>query len=439
MYAFLKKGVNTPIKKNIIANLFKIIILFIEKVAIVPLYIKYWGIALYGDWLVITAITSFFVMSDMGLNNVSNNRFCMKYAEKNFSECNSLIINNIILIGSIGIISTIGMIIFVLNSNLQLILGLHAIDNSTAALILVILCIQVFLNMLGGVFDSIYNASHLASRATYINNFTKLAYAIILLLCIVFNIELKHLIFCIIVPYILGFTFKIIDSRKYYRYKLQLNSFDKKLFIKLITPSLSYLMFPMSNAISFQGYTLIVNYALGAPALVLFNTTRTLVNFIRTLVEAITHAVKPELSIAYGERNKVKLKRVYKKSLFLTLILASTCSVFLVLFGDYIYKIWTHGTIMFNLDLMLAFMLVIILNTLQNSSSVIIHSTNNHQFVAIITLILSIIGIIIAYVIAPLQHLPLIALTIAIPEIAIVIYAYFKVNNIINNINTKTI
>lgn len=435
MYAFLKKGVNTPIKKNIIANLFKILILFFEKIAIVPLYIKYWGIALYGDWLVITAITSFFVMSDMGLNNVSNNRFCMKYAEKKFSECNSLIINNIILIGSIGIISTISMIIFVLNTNLQLTLGLHAIDNSTAAFILVILCIQVFLNMLGGVFDSIYNACHLASRATYINNFTKLAYAIILLLCIVFNIELKHLILCIIVPYILGFTFKIIDSRKYYRYKLQLNSFDKKLFIKLITPSLSYLMFPMSNAISFQGYTLIVNYALGAPALVLFNTTRTLVNFIRTLVEAITHAIKPELAIAYGERNKVKLKRIYKKAIFVTLTLAALCCLFLLLFGNFIYRIWTDNTIAFNLTLMLSFMLVIILNTLQSSSSVVIHSTNNHQIVAIITLLSSTIGITIAYFIVPLQNLSLIALTIALPEFASVIYSIFKVKKIIDNVS----
>ena len=371
----------------------------------------------------------------MGLNNVSNNRFCMKYAEKNFSECNSLIINNIILIGSIGIISTIGMTIFVLNSNLQLILGLHAIDNSTAALILVILCIQVFLNMLGGVFDSIYNASHLASRATYINNFTKLAYAIILLLCIVFNIELKHLIFCIIVPYILGFTFKIIDSRKYYRYKLQLNSFNKKLFIKLITPSLSYLMFPMSNAISFQGYTLIVNYALGAPALVLFNTTRTLVNFIRTLVEAITHAIKPELAIAYGERNKVKLKRIYKKAIFVTLTLAALCCLFLLLFGNFIYRIWTDNSIAFNLTLMLSFMLVIILNTLQSSSSVVIHSTNNHQIVAIITLLSSTIGITIAYFIVPLQNLSLIALTIALPEFASVIYSIFKVKKIIDNVS----
>lgn len=435
MYAFLKKGVDTPIKKNIIANLFKILILFFEKIAIVPLYIKYWGIALYGDWLVITAITSFFVMSDMGLNNVSNNRFCMRYAEKNFSECNSLIINNIILIGSIGIISTISMIIFVLNTNLQLTLGLHAIDNSTAAFILVILCIQVFLNMLGGVFDSIYNACHLASRATYINNFTKLAYAIILLLCIVFNIELKHLILCIIVPYILGFTFKIIDSRKYYRYKLQLNSFDKKLFIKLITPSLSYLMFPMSNAISFQGYTLIVNYALGAPALVLFNTTRTLVNFIRTLVEAITHAIKPELAIAYGERNKVKLKRIYKKAIFVTLTLAALCCLFLLLFGNFIYRIWTDNTIAFNLTLMLSFMLVIILNTLQSSSSVVIHSTNNHQIVAIITLLSSTIGITIAYFIVPLQNLSLIALTIALPEFASVIYSIFKVKKIIDNVS----
>lgn len=435
MVSLNRINLSSPIIKNIIANLFRVLIIFLNQIVLVPLYIQYWGTATYGDWLVLTAITSFFTMSDMGLNNVSNNRFCIKHAEKNYEECNSLLVNNAVLIGSIGIISVLGMLIFVSSCNLQNMLGLHEVDNTTAAIVLVVSCAYIFINMLGGVFDSIYNANHLASRATYINNFTKLAYAILLLICVVVRIEMSILILIVALPYIGSMFFKVIDSRRYYVYDLKSQNFDRKLFEKLIKPSLAYLGFPISNAISFQGYTLVVNSFFGAVPLVLFNTTRTLVNFVRTLVETVTNGIKPELSIAYGERNGNRLRHVYKKALIITFVLAISCCLFLIVFGKMIYVIWTHNAVEFDTMLMLSFMLVIILNTLQNASCAIVLATNNHQVVALISMILSIIGLGIAYLLASTNSLPLVACTIAIPEVGILVYSVVKVKKIINRIS----
>ena len=425
---------HSPIIKNVIANLFKVFIIFLNQIVLVPLYIEFWGTATYGDWLVLTAITSFFVMSDMGLNNVSNNRFCIKYAENDLTECNSLLVNNFVLIGGVGIVSTIGMILFVLFTDLHSCLGLHSVSNFTAAIVLVVSISYVFINMLGGVLDSIYNANHLASRATYINNFTKLGYLIILLICILAQIKMWLLIIFVAIPYVISFIYKLIDSKKLYNCSFSFKIFNKRLFLELIKPSLAYLGFPISNTISFQGYTLIVNSFWGATPLVLFNTTRTLVNIIRTLVETVTNGIRPEMSIAYGENNKNRLTIVYRKTNIITLIIAVSCCVFLLYFGEYIYMIWTHNVIEFSLQLMLSFMLVIILNTLHNASCVIVQATNNHQVLAMISMILSIISIGVAYLIAPLNNLPMIALTIAIPELGKLVYSVYKVRLIINNI-----
>ena len=71
----MKFSLNSPIRKNIIANLFGVGINLINQIVLVPFYIIYWGNDLYADWIVISALTAFFGMSDMGLNSVIQNRF----------------------------------------------------------------------------------------------------------------------------------------------------------------------------------------------------------------------------------------------------------------------------------------------------------------------------------------------------------------------------
>ena len=82
MKDFIKKRIlSSPIRKNVVANLFGVGVNLLNQVVLVPFYILCWGKDLYADWIVITAVTAFFSMSDIGLNNVIQNRFAIKFAE----------------------------------------------------------------------------------------------------------------------------------------------------------------------------------------------------------------------------------------------------------------------------------------------------------------------------------------------------------------------
>ena len=89
---------NSPIKRNIIANLFGIGVNLLNQIVLVPFYIIYWGNDLYGDWIVLSALTAFFGMSDIGLNSVIQNRFSIKYAQNSFKECSSLLVHTIVIV-----------------------------------------------------------------------------------------------------------------------------------------------------------------------------------------------------------------------------------------------------------------------------------------------------------------------------------------------------
>ena len=84
----------SAVKKNLLANFFGIGVQLFTQIALIPLFLIFWDINTYSDWIILTAISSFFAMSDIGLNSVTINRFVIKHTEGNLVECRSLLTNN---------------------------------------------------------------------------------------------------------------------------------------------------------------------------------------------------------------------------------------------------------------------------------------------------------------------------------------------------------
>jgi hypothetical protein len=41
----------------------------------VPVFLQYWGVNLYGEWLALISLTAYFQMTDIGLNTATANSF----------------------------------------------------------------------------------------------------------------------------------------------------------------------------------------------------------------------------------------------------------------------------------------------------------------------------------------------------------------------------
>ena len=143
----MKNLYNSTISKNLIANIFGVGIQLINQVILIPLYLIYWPIDLYSDWIVITALSAFFSMSDMGLNSVTQNQFSISYNQNRLQECESLLTNNYILVFCMGILMTLGSIIFVTSFNIIQILNLHYLSRIEASIIFILLLMHIFIGM----------------------------------------------------------------------------------------------------------------------------------------------------------------------------------------------------------------------------------------------------------------------------------------------------
>lgn len=415
---------NSPIRKNILANLFGVGVQLMNQIILVPFYILYWGNDLYSDWIVISALTTIFSMSDVGLNNVIQNRFAVQFNEGNYHECRSLLTDNYVLIIITMTLTLLGVVGFALLGDLPQAMNLHSLSHFEASWIFVLLVAKVFVGMLSCVQDAVYRATHNASTATYFSQLGLLATALITLLCIVLHVSVIALCIAITLPQLFLIFFKSVHSQKYFSYHFSYRSFDLKLLKGILLPSLTFMSFPIGNAIVLQGFTLVVNRFFGADSVVLYNTTRTLCNFIKTFLGTLQTAVWPEYSIAYGQKDYDMMRHLHRRILKITFFVSLLIGLILVVLGPYIYQIWTNGKIEFQYSLMIAYVFVLFFESLWTSSSVTLMATNNHSKLGVIYIIAAGFSLALAFVLGN-NHASLwaIAASLIVMHILVGIYA----------------
>lgn len=123
---------NSPIRRNMIANLFGVCVQLLNQIVLVPFYILFWGNELYSDWIVISALSAIFAMSDVGLNNVIQNRFSIKLSEEDYEECNSLLTNNFILVAITMVFTLFACGVFVGLWDITKVMSLHLLTRYEA-------------------------------------------------------------------------------------------------------------------------------------------------------------------------------------------------------------------------------------------------------------------------------------------------------------------
>lgn len=422
----------SSLSKNILAHSSRIGIMFFNQILLVPIYIMYMGTDLYGDWIILVAISQFFNISDLGLNMVTNNEICKMGLSGDKNRIDSLITNNYLLI--VLLMSIFILIIFAGGAffNYNTIFGVRKIPSCKTLFIVLFLVVQVFLYMISKIPDAILNASYRAHIATYMNNIVLLSNSLVMAIGVILKFDLQIVSFCSIIPALSSWIIKCIITRNIYRYVPSYQSISSKTFKEIMGPSISYMSFPLSNAFLFQGYTLAIGHFYSSSLLILFNTTRTMVNFIRSLMEVVLQGSRPEFSIAYGKNDVNKKMKIQKNVIKACFLIYIVTFLFLFLFGYKIYAIWTHGQIEYNHKLMICFAIVIISSTIWNSQSVPLMSTNLHSTMGKLFLFFSIISLLFCVIINDyINNIYVSCLLICISDIPLWIYVTKKSKEII--------
>lgn len=383
-----------------LANLINQAISIGGQLAVVPVYLAFWGNQVYGEWLTLSAAVAYISMLDLGMQTYVVNRMNQYYSRGEHEEflrtMQSALLFTTIVFG-VGLAVLVPLVFLLpLRSWLQIETTGSRTTQIVAALMLGQFLSFIPLGMMTGIYRSIGEYTRGATLGN-LQRFSQFALVAVVLWQGGGMVALASS--QLIAPFVFGLLFVVWDLRRRHP-EVQLNFqwASARLALSFLAPSWLFLLIQLSASLVIQGSTLLAGVALGAAAVPVFVTLRTLSNVIRQGVGALYHASWPELTALEARGQYARLAQVHVFMAKGVVAVSVTAAVLLHFAGADVVAAWTGGRIAYDAVLMQAFLALVLSQAWWMTSSLLLISSNNHRGLALAQIAAGVIGLVLGYV-----------------------------------------
>jgi O-antigen/teichoic acid export membrane protein len=360
----------------------------------IPLLLHYWGAAKYGDWLILSAIPSYLTFSDLGFGDASGSDMTMRVAAGDRKGAIETFQSSLVLLSLVSLFVGLIVSVVVWRVPWHHLVKLATLSDARASMVVFVLAIYVLISQQFGILESGFRCDGNFATGTIGGTLLRVVEVgsgtvVGIVMGSLVWVAATYLMIRIVgnalyawflhkkSPWIsIGYSFASLSRIK-----------------KLAAPAIGFVALPLANAISIQGFTLLIASVLGSVAVVQFSTMRTLARVSFQVSNMLSCTVWPEMSRAFGEGNfrlaRILHRRAYQAGLALSVVSGSV----LWFFGPMIYKIWIRNAIPFDFNCFHILLIVSFVNSLWFVSSVVPMSTNTHHRITLAFVALSSISL----------------------------------------------
>jgi O-antigen/teichoic acid export membrane protein len=371
------------VTQGTLANILSVFISMAGHFVLTPVFLMHWGVGLYGEWLTLSAAVAYMALLDFGMQTYVVNRLTQCYALGELDDYTRILHSGLML--SLGLTATGAVIVvpFLFAMPVERWFRFTYTGHSTAALVAVLLTVQVLASIPHGLFTGIYRSIGEYPRSQMINNARLLATFGATLLVLLAGGQLVLLAGVQFAMLAAVTVFVLLDIRKRHpEIHIGLSKARKAEALSFLLPSSLFLVIQLAGALTVQGSTLVVGALFGAASVTLFVSLRTLANIIRQGTNAVLYAVSPEINSLEAQQHFSTLQNLHSFTAKILLLVSLLGAVFLHFAGAGIVQIWTQGRIEYNTALMNGVLLLLVSQGYWLTSSYVLGATNNHRTVA---------------------------------------------------------
>ena len=325
------------------ANAFgQLVTIFIQLMSI-PMFMFYWDSSVYGRWIVLSAVPCFLSLADFGIMTVASNNMTIAAAAGRMEEANAE------FRAGAGLTTIFSIIAFIVG---LIILRLVEIEEkSDDKIVLITLMLVVLLNIYHQIFESVFRASGKYATGVYLSNFGRLvewvgAGAGLLFNPTFFSVALGMLIAR--VAFNVFSYFVCVKNCPQFVFLLEWSDFNFRILKKNVVPSLSFMAFPIGNAVGIQGMQVMIGALINPAAVAMFSILRTFARVVVQFNSMLARTMWPEFSRLYGEGDIGNFNRYLKNGIFISFVSSILVACGMYFFSDKILTLWTAGKIEFD-------------------------------------------------------------------------------------------
>jgi alpha-maltose-1-phosphate synthase len=370
------------------------------QLASLPLFLYYWDTATYGNWLILSAIPAYLSMADVGMVTAAGNKVVMAMGKGDETEANRVFQSAQLFMAVVC--SGVAMLAI----PTALFVPLPGVSGLDMRMALGLLSGSVLLSLFGGLYEVVFKATQRYAAGTMLGNLTRLIEWLGMMLGLVLSgtftaVALGGLVFRL-GGIALGMS---LARRGNHPLHWGFAAADRKEIRSMVKPALSFMAFPLSNALSFQGITLLVGALLGPASVAIFTTYRTLSRFAVQATAVLSHALWPEFSTLFGRGDMPALQHMFRKTFLLGAAQAILLSAVLYPLAPWLLQLWTHNAIARIPSLMFCMLLYAAIGGSWHVPRVLLMATNQHARLASWSIVGGVLTVALAWMLGQVHEL----------------------------------
>src|ERR1700733_14263933 len=386
------------------ANTFSRLSTTLTQIFSVPVFLSHWGVHLYGEWILLNTIPSYLGLSDVGFGSVAGNEMTMLAAAQNFDQA-------LVVFQSVWVLTTVitSVLAMLLIAAVWLLpvgqwLHMHAISSGDAKTIVMLLGLAVLLGMQETLFQAAFRCVGKYPLGTMAKSLVVLA----AFLSTMVGVGLHLSPVPVTVLYVAVNAVGVVALWMLLRHEVPWIRFGIRhaqwaVIRRLTGPALSFMSFPLVNALNLQGILVVIGSVMGPIAVVTFNTARTISRSATQGMNLINNSIWPEMSAAFGAGAFDIARMLHRRACQISLFLCLGITLAVAILGDWIWKIWTVGRVPTDPVLLNLMLLQMVISAFWFTSSVVPMAINQHQRMARAMLAFTCLALALAWV---LMHIP---------------------------------
>jgi len=332
---------NRRMALNLVASLLSKGLVLTRQLFLVPLFLRHWGVDVYGNWLLITGIPSVLSMSNLGVGTAAGTQVGLATAREDHNQA------RLAFASGLAVTLFVGTFITALAGlSLRMWPGMgaafpHLVRPELIALFLVA---SVALSMPYEVLTGVFTGSGKAAQAMQLQNIIELCRIVALITLVVLN---KTPLITVVVDAILTglglfiFYWMAVTTNPHLRGWT--HCLDMAMTRRLFTVGIGFQAGPLWQAILFQGSLWIANHFLGTAGTANWGTLRAVGRSMNQIFSLVNQTVYPEIQMALGRNDLAAARRLHGLGIGAGLVVAVILSAPLVVVGPYLYHFWTQG------------------------------------------------------------------------------------------------
>lgn len=400
----------------------------------VPVMLHSWGAHLYGEWLLISAIPSYLMLTDLGFGNAAGSDMTMRHNAGDTEGALEIFQSISLLVLGVSLVLGLILCLLVFLLPIHRLLHFSTMSPRETQIALLLLCANSLVCLQWGTLGAAYRCAGKYLFLVITLNILRVLESMSFLVLVVWHASPIQLAMLMLTIGLAGTLCLLIVKVKVIPWlPLGVRRARWRCVRELARPAISFLAFPAAGVTSTQGMTMVIGSALGPLGVAIFNPMRTLSRPAYLLSDAIKNSVWQELSAAYGKQDWGLARKLHRTACQASFWIALTVFVGLAICGPWIFALWTRGKVAMNVHAFYVLLATALVSSIWNASSAVPLAGNMHHRLAVVYLACTSASLLLAYRLT--VHLGLMGTAVAMlcSESAVCLYVLYSSNKLLSD------